>query len=283
MRLLTWNVQWFMGVDGIVDPARVIRHAQGLCDFDVLCLQEVADGFTGLAGTAPLDGPAEVARLLPGYTVIFTPAVDYGPAAEGRRERFGNLVASRLPVLMVEQHLLPLVTEADTPSVRRACTAVLLQAADRPVTVMNTHLEYHSAAQRTLQIQRILDIHAENCALVPPSGTRQPDGGLYRSRPRTDRAVLCGDFNCDAASSEFRSLLRGTQPHALRDVHVVVHGDMERLPTFGIYDNTYAKRPVACDHVLATQNIAGLARRIETDGQTRFSDHQPVHVEWEGL
>jgi endonuclease/exonuclease/phosphatase family metal-dependent hydrolase len=283
MKLLTWNVQWFLGIDGVVDVARVVSHAKGLCDFDVLCLQEVAVNFPGLEGTPPFDQAAAVAQLLPGYEVIFTPAVSFRSAARGERECFGNLIATRLPALLVEHHWLPLLNEPETLSARRVCTSVLVEAASGPLTVMNTHLEYHSAAQRALQVQRILDVHRENCDLVLAPGVHKPDAGIYRGWPRTERAVLCGDFNFDAASSEYRSLVRGEADNAFRDVFTALHGAAERQPTFGCYDNRYVKQAIACDHVFATRNIAGLARRFEVDGATRYSDHQPVHVEWEGL
>ena len=45
MILITWNVQWCRGVDGRVDPARIVAEAKALADFDVLCLQEIADNF----------------------------------------------------------------------------------------------------------------------------------------------------------------------------------------------------------------------------------------------
>ena len=40
--LVTWNVQWFCGLDERVDVPRVLAHARAMADFDVLCLQEVA-------------------------------------------------------------------------------------------------------------------------------------------------------------------------------------------------------------------------------------------------
>jgi endonuclease/exonuclease/phosphatase family metal-dependent hydrolase len=220
---------------------------------------------------------------LPGYEVIFTPAVDYRSAWDGPREQFGNVVATRLPALLVERHLLPLVHEAGVPSARRACTSVLLRGAGGPVTVMNTHLEYHSAAQRAQQVERILAIHRENGDLVAAAGTRTQAKGLYQGKPRSGRAILCGDFNCDVGSSEYLSLLRGESDQAFRDMHGAVQGGARRPPTFGCYDTTYAKQPIACDHVFATKNIAGLARRYEVDGLTQLSDHQPVWVEWEGV
>ena len=68
MILITWNVQWCRGVDGRVDPARIVAEAKQLADFDVLCLQEIADNFPHprLAGSAGEDQFAALAALLPG-------------------------------------------------------------------------------------------------------------------------------------------------------------------------------------------------------------------------
>ena len=57
MKVLTWNVQWFCGIDGVVDVARVIAHARSIADFDVLCLQEVAINYPRLEGGAAQDQP----------------------------------------------------------------------------------------------------------------------------------------------------------------------------------------------------------------------------------
>lgn len=283
MKLLTWNVQWFLGLDGVVDVTRVLDHARSLCDFDVLCLQEVSVHLKHLKGGGDFDQVAKVAKLLPDHEVIFTPCVDYRHSAQVPRQRFGNLVATRLPALLVENHLLPLIREAEVPGVRRVCTSVVLQAASGPLTVMNTHLEYHSATQRALQVQRILDIHRENCNLAFASSTNQATEGLYQRRPSSARTVLCGDFNFDEVSNEHQSLQGGETSQSLCDVFTTLHGAAPRPATFGRYDTTYAKQPIACDHVFATRDIVGQARRIEVDVHTQYSDHQPVYVEWEGL
>ena len=36
MKILTWNVQWFKGLDEVVDAARVIKHARSMADFDAM-------------------------------------------------------------------------------------------------------------------------------------------------------------------------------------------------------------------------------------------------------
>lgn len=291
MKLLTWNVQWFRGVDGVVDVPRVIAHARGLCDFDVLCLQEVAVHFPGLGGGETGDQVAAVAALLPGYEVFYAPGIDYRLSASGPegplwlgtpRAAFGNLLATRLPALAVERHLLPLAHEPRTPSARRSAVSALLQAPHGPVTVMTTHLEYYSAAQQAAQVHRLLAIHRENMALVDLDASRA-FLGTYQPRPRTASTILCGDFNFVAESAEYQALMQGGAPHDFCDVQTEVHPGSARPPTFGCFDNTYVKTPIACDHVFATRDIVGRAKRIAVDGATQLSDHQPVYVEWEGL
>ena len=88
MKLITWNIQWGRGVDGRVDLDRIVRTARAMADFDVLCVQEVADNFPGLAGNDDRDQFAELSRLLPGFDAVTAPAVNVG-ADDGKRRRFG--------------------------------------------------------------------------------------------------------------------------------------------------------------------------------------------------
>ena len=69
MKIITWNTQWCRGIDGRVDPARIVAEAKRLADFDVLCLQEIADNFPDprLGGSKGEDQFAAIASLLPGY------------------------------------------------------------------------------------------------------------------------------------------------------------------------------------------------------------------------
>ena len=105
MKLVTWNTQWCCGLDGVVSPQRIVDGARALADFDVLCLQEIAQGYERVQG-APGDQPAQIAALLPGYHCFFGAAVDEFQR-DGKRQRFGNLIATRLPVARVLHHALP--------------------------------------------------------------------------------------------------------------------------------------------------------------------------------
>ena len=55
IEILTWNIQCGRGVDGRVDLARIVATARALADFDVLCVQEVADNFPALDGNDASD------------------------------------------------------------------------------------------------------------------------------------------------------------------------------------------------------------------------------------
>ena len=148
MQLVTWNTQWCCGLDGVVSPQRIVEHARALADFDVLCLQEIAVHYPALAGNAGHDQVALLRDLLPGYQVFFGAAVDEW-TPDGQRQRFGNLIATRLPVLQLQHHPLPYPADASVPSMPRMCTvATVRDPALGAVRVMTSHLEFYSNCQR---------------------------------------------------------------------------------------------------------------------------------------
>jgi endonuclease/exonuclease/phosphatase family metal-dependent hydrolase len=84
MHLVTWNIQWGRGCDGRVDLARIARVARETADFDVLCLQEVAVNFPGLAGSCGEDGVALLSAAFPAYQVFYGIATDLPDGKGGR-------------------------------------------------------------------------------------------------------------------------------------------------------------------------------------------------------
>ena len=160
MQLVTWNTQWCCGLDGVVSPQRIVQQARALADFDVLCLQEIAVHYPALAGNAGHDQVALLRDLLPGYQVFFGAAVDEW-TPDGQRQRFGNLIATRLPVLQVQHYPLPYPADAGVRSMPRLCSVLTVQdPALGPVRVMTTHLEYYSTVQRMAQARALCELHA---------------------------------------------------------------------------------------------------------------------------
>jgi endonuclease/exonuclease/phosphatase family metal-dependent hydrolase len=284
MRLVTWNVQWFRGLDGRVDPARVIAHALAYGNVDVLCLQEIADHFPAphLAGNDDDDQFARVASLLPGYAVASGIGADL-PGDGGRRRRFGNLVASRLPMGQVFRHALPWPADGSVPSMPRVAVEAVVAAPFGELRVITTHLEYYSKRQRTAQVARLRAIHAEGHGQARAPARSRDDDGPFRVLPRPFATIVCGDFNLPAGDEDWQAMQApfddGTS--RLNDAWRLVHGDAPQPPTFCVHEAfAPGSKPVACDFVFASDEIAGRVRRIEIDGHARLSDHQPVVVDF---
>lgn len=274
MKLVTWNTQWCCGLDGVVSAQRIVEGARRMADFDVLCLQEVAQGYTAMPG-APGDQPAELAALLPGFQLFFGAAVDEF-AADGTRQRFGNLIATRLPVLQIQHHALPWPADAGVPSMPRMCTVLsLLEPQLGALRVMTTHLEYYSKLQRMAQAQALGELHAQASALAASPPASGDAGSPFQAKTHTAQAILCGDFNLEAGSAEYAAITAGD----LHDAWRVLYGAQPQEPTFRLFDRSYGPDPVACDFVFVSAGLLPRLRRMAVDGQTRASDHQPVLVE----
>ena len=257
MKLVTWNTQSCRGIDGQVSPPRIVDGARALADFDVLCLQEI-------------EGSEAIARLLPGFTVFFGAATD--TLEEGKRTRFGNLVATRLPWTQVQHHPLPFPADAGTESTPRMCTVVtVVDPQLGPVRIMTTHLEFYSRVQRLAQAHALRALHMEyfDQAQSPPKGARL----------LTAEAILCGDFNSHPGTEEYAVLTEASERSTLWDAWKLAHGKTPHPPTFCVHEQRYLPRPVTFDFVLVTDGLQAGVRRVEVDGATQASDHQPVLLE----
>ena len=273
MKLVTWNTQWCCGLDGVVSPGRIVQGARALADFDVLCLQEIAVNYPRLEGDASQDQPAAIAQLLPGFQVFFGAAVDEFEG--GERRRFGNLVATRLPVTQVQHHPLPYPADQDVRSMPRMCTVVTVRDPRLgPVRLMTTHLEYYSKKQRMAQAQALRDLHLAYCAQADAPPQHSEDGSPFQSKVHTREAILCGDFNLESHEPEY-----GEVTQVLHDSWRVLHGAAKHPPTFRLYDRRYGPEPVACDFVFVSDGLKDRVKSYAVDADTKVSDHQPVFVE----
>ncbi|HMM47748.1 MAG TPA: endonuclease/exonuclease/phosphatase family protein [Thiobacillaceae bacterium] len=280
MRLLSWNIQWGRGLDGRVDLARIARTIRALGDFDVVCLQEVAIGFAGLAGSRGEDGIAELAAGFPDHAAIYAPATDL-PDGRGGRKCFGNAILSRLPIGQVRRHLLPWPAEPGRPSMQRVLVEAVVDAGIGPLRVMTTHLEYYSQRQREVQIDAIRRLHVEACALSKRPPMAEERGGAFEVFPCPTEAILCGDMNFPAWAGERARLIApfaGGEP-GFRDAWEVLHPGKPHAPTVGVHPVDFVDRPECFDFVFVTDGLAGRLRALEIDAATEASDHQPVTIE----
>jgi endonuclease/exonuclease/phosphatase family metal-dependent hydrolase len=276
MQLMTWNIQWGLGLDGRLDLARVVAEARQIADFDVLCLQEVADGFSDLKGSRGENQFEEIARLLPGYTAIEGVALDIPDEAQ-RRKRFGNMILSRYPVGQILRYTLP--WEADvTNNMPRVLVEAVVMAPFGPLRVMTTHLEYSSGKLRAAQVEGVREAHRTACARV--ANPRAAGQGTYALHPTSRSAVLTGDFNMKPGDP---TKLRVSAPfeddtHRLLDTWTVLNGDAPHPNSFCVFDQTY-RQPHCCDFVFVSEDLAPRLRNVFYDVNTKVSDHQPAIIE----
>ncbi len=280
MKLLSWNIQWGRGADGVVDLPRTIAAIRTLGDFDVICLQEVAVGFAGLQGGVAVDGVACLAAAFPGYSVHFAAAVDL-PDGAGGRSLFGNLSLSRLPVGQVFRHSLPRPAEEGVPSMQRSCLELVVDGPHGPLRVLNTHLEYYSRMQRMTQIIALHTLHCDAVRLAAIETTAR-DGAASDSPfavwPRPASAIVCGDFNCEPGSPEY---YRMTAPISAdvsgwEDAWRACYGDIPHLHTVGLNGAEWPDRPYCCDYFFVSADLVDRVAAVAVDQATAASDHQPI-------
>ena len=281
MKLLSWNIQWGRGADGVVNLERTISAIRTLGDFDVICLQELAVGFAGLQGGAPVDGVAALAEAFAGYSVHFVAAVDL-PGTAGGRSLFGNLTLSRLPVGQVFRHSLPRPPEEGVPSMPRACIEVIVDGPRGPIRVLNTHLEYYSRIQRMTQIAALHTLQCDSVRLAAMDSPQEKSGdgqdSPFAYLPRPASAIVCGDFNCEPGSPEY---YRMTAPISAdvsgwEDAWRACYSDIPHLNTVGLNGAEWPDRAYCCDYFFVSADLVDRVESVAVDQLTAASDHQPV-------
>jgi endonuclease/exonuclease/phosphatase family metal-dependent hydrolase len=300
--LITWNIQWGRGCDGVVNLPRIVNTARALADFDVLCLQEVASNYSALDGSAGEDQPALLAGLLPDYTPLFAAATDVNaehdapanatsasrgaspgeiptPRRDRSRRLFGNMILSRLPVVQVFRHLLPWPVDPDVPSMQRVLIEAIVDTCLGPLRVMTTHLEYYSARQRAAQVERIRDLHAEAAMRARLERTREDTAGPFRAVRRAASLILTGDFNFrpDDALHARMCAPCGDGVPSLRDAWQVHHPGVPHPPSLGLFDRSqWPDGGYCCDFIFVSEDLCPRISGVRVDQHSDASDHQPT-------
>lgn len=281
LKLVTWNIQWCLGVDGRVDPRRIVDEARAFADFDVLCLQEVAANFPALKGGRGEDQFAVIASLLPGFAAVPGIAVD-SLAPDGTRRSFGNLILSRYPVRQAMRMQLPWPADPAVRSMPRVLVEALVDAPFGPVRIMTTHLEYYSPVQRAAQVEAVRARHAEACGHAFAPGPRDASEGPFHHQPATVSTILTGDLNfrpTDPLHARLTAPFDDARVPALEDVWQRLHLGIAQPPTTGVHDRAQWPQAFACDFICASADLCGRLHSVAVDATSAASDHQPMSVE----
>jgi endonuclease/exonuclease/phosphatase family metal-dependent hydrolase len=269
MRILTWNIQSAQGCDGRFDPTRIVETVRRLGDWDVICFQEVARFFDEYGGE---DQVACFAAAFADHETAWAPGVSWRGGG-GRRE-FGNLTLVRTPLLLDQRvHTLPCPPSPDALQAPRTVMETLIDAGSEPLLTLNTHLAFHSRAEREAQcrvLTRLKD-HALRRAAEPGVAA---DTGYFRRRPSARHVLACGDMNLVAGGDEY---LRLIETDRWTDCWTARHGARPHAPTCGVYDTRlWPQGPHCRDFFLSGPSLAETVADVAADQSTEASDHQPV-------
>ncbi|MCV3208000.1 endonuclease/exonuclease/phosphatase family protein [Mesorhizobium sp. YC-39] len=287
MKLVTYNIQYGIGLDGRYDVDRIADAVRGA---DVIALQEVTRNNPKNGGR---DMVAELGDALPGYFAVYGSnfeanigsAIENGHAVT-RTFQLGNMVLSKTPIHLSRNLLLPRSRSFEAMNFQRGALEALIETTLGFVRFYSIHLDHRSPVERVSQIQflrqRLLNYALEGGALSGVAEIGLPE------LPHPEAFVAMGDFNMLAGSPEYVELA-GRPDHEFGmplTADFAVDAAM-RLNVAGADLVTWVdpKRPAdtsrhkRIDYVFSSASLAKSLKRLWVDRQAVGSDHIPVWVE----
>ncbi len=278
MKLITWNIQRGRGLHNTCSIARVVADLRHMADFDVLCLQEVASGYTDLPGADGANQFMQLARLLPGYTPLAGVATDTIGDGDGRL-LFGNMIFSRYPVTQVLRHALPWPVDAAVMSMQRSAIEATLRTPQGLLRVTTAHLEYFSLLQRAAQVERLRELHRDASLHAASSRPGEDAHGPFRAVERAVPALLTGDFNFLPDSQEYLRLQTPFEDGvpSLRDAWRTRHPALAHAPSVCLHEQ--GTKPCTFDFIFASADLSPRISDVRVMPGHFGPDHQPLLLE----
>ena len=281
MRILTWNIQWGLGGDGLVNPERSARFIEKI-NPDIIALQEVCNNFPVSTKSSHGNQPEWFSQRFQGYTCLFSAAIDIW--LSGERRQFGNLILSRYPVRKVIHHRLPQPADGKHRSSERCALELLIESPIGFLRFTTTHLEYTSSMQRKAQANYLRARHHEASGHAKNhDATLTTELTPMYSLPSPESAVLCGDLNA-IPSDEALAILCSQNPTenlALQNCWQVAYPGKPYPLTIGLRSPGFDPAKAACfDYILATEDIVSRLEYMDSDSLIGVSDHQPLWADF---
>ncbi|CCV10882.1 endonuclease/exonuclease/phosphatase family protein [Mesorhizobium sp. STM 4661] len=287
MRLVTYNIQYGIGLDGRYDVGRIADAVRGA---DVIALQEVTRNNPKNGGR---DMVAELGDALPDYFAVYGSnfEANIGSGIENGRAitrtfQLGNMVLSKTPIHLSRNLLLPRSRSFEAMNFQRGALEALIETPLGFTRFYSIHLDHRSPVERVSQIQflrqRLLNYALEGGALSGVAEIGLPE------LPHPEAFVAMGDFNMLAGSPEYVELA-GRPDHEFGmplTADFAVDAAM-RLNVAGADLVTWVdpkrsddtSRHKRIDYVFSSASLARALKRLWVDRQTVGSDHLPVWVE----
>lgn len=281
MRIVSYNIQFGRGMDGVIDLARTSNVVRGA---DIICLQEV-DQFWKRSGFC--DQAAELAGLLPTHFYVYGSSFDVDAssrAAHGavinRRRRHGNMILSRWPILSSRCFDLPKQHYADKFNMQMTCLETVIDTGRLAMRVYSYHAGYLLPEERQIQVRSFIELfgrspdeHGAWSGRGDIDGDEWSDGRATPPMPRA--AIVCGDFNAPPDTAEYRQLLEGA---GLIDCWAAADPANQRASTLLKQPARDIRITGKVDHILVTPDLADRIGAVEILDEAIASDHRPVQA-----
>lgn len=278
IRVVTLNIQYSLGPDGIYDLERSLTAVRSA---DVICLQEVERNWRH---SAMEDQPARIEALFPDRYCAFAPVLDVDASERNpdgtivnRRRQFGQMTLSRFPILSSRTIQLPKIDTGPMPNSWAAAHEMVLGTPDGPVRLMNVHLADVSETNRMTQVWALV----EHLARVPIEGgawNGTDDDAEVRDHWQLDdpaspmpvAAIVVGDFNDEPHSAVLDVMYRAGYHDSWSTSTALSPGwaTFKTNPAQGTYTD------MRIDFILVNAGVKVIDAEIDVDCVA--SDHQPV-------
>ncbi|RUU80355.1 endonuclease/exonuclease/phosphatase family protein [Mesorhizobium sp. M7A.F.Ca.MR.362.00.0.0] len=287
MKLVTYNIQYGIGLDGQYDVGRIADAVRGA---DVIALQEVTRNNPRNGGR---DMVAEIGEALPDYFAVYGSNfeanigshIDNGRAIT-KTFQLGNMVLSKTPIHLSRNLLLPRSRSFEMMNFQRGALEALIETPLGFIRFYSIHLDHRSPVERASQIQflrqRMLNYALEGGALSGVAEIGLPE------LPHPEAFVGMGDFNMLAGSPEYVELA-GRPDHEFgmpltadfavdAALRLNATGD-DLISWVDPKQPTDPSRHKRIDYIFTSASLAKSLQRLWVDRKADGSDHLPVWVE----
>ena len=284
MRIVSYNIQYGKGMDGVFDLRRSCAVFRGA---DIICLQEV-DQYWHRSGD--VDQAAEISALMPTYYCVYGASFDVdasSAAAHGavinRRRRHGNMILSRWPILSSRSFNLPKRHYGDKFNMQMGFIESVVATEHGAMRVYCYHAGYLESEERQAQVSRFAEVFKQSpqeqgawCGKSDIDGVAWDNGQPTPVMP--ERAVVCGDFNANVETEEYRLLLAET---GLVDCWAEADPAEANAATWKNNRGEDVRMWGKIDHILVTPDLVTAITGVGIDHDTDASDHKPIELELE--
>ena len=285
MKIVTYNIQFGLGKDELLDLERIASEVDGA---DIIALQEVERNWQR---SSMVDQPKVLAELLDQYYWVYGPFFDVDASFQepnGRiiniRRQFGNMILSKTPIIFTRLFPLPKSIINDQRNmVVGLLEGVVELPGGKPLRIYNTHLSAKSADDRITQIHTMRRIIAS----APNEGGAWTGSSTHPlwvedkgTPPMPEEFILLGDFNLSPMDHEYDHLIRSDHGECnLIDCWPLTGKKMYDGVTFQANTQTSVGIGLRIDFAFVDRTMQNQILNVQIDERAQGSDHQPYWIE----